>query len=107
MLAIQASGDRLAVSFLMALVLHAAILLGVGFAIDFKPLTHPLESLDVVLVNWRSETKPEEADFLARPHNRAVGRRPRPASLRRKTPGHHLDRPMAKTRWISRNRCPA
>jgi len=65
MLAIQASNDRIAVSFLMALVLHAVVLLGIGFAIDFKPLTHPLETLDVVLVNWRSETKPVEADFLA------------------------------------------
>jgi len=49
----------------MALGLHAAILLGVGFVLDFKPLTHPLETLDVVLVNWRSESKPDEADFLA------------------------------------------
>jgi len=59
------SNDRFAVSILMALGLHAAILLGVGFVLDFKPLTHPLETLDVVLVNWRSESKPDEADFLA------------------------------------------
>ena len=59
------SNDRFAVSVLMALGLHAAILLGVGFVLDFKPLTHPLETLDVVLVNWRSEEKPDEADFLA------------------------------------------
>ncbi len=49
----------------MALGLHAVILLGVGFVVDFRPLTHPLETLDVVLVNWRSESKPDEADFLA------------------------------------------
>jgi periplasmic protein TonB len=73
MLAMQASSDRLAVSFMMALALHAAILLGVGFAIDFKPLTHPLESLDVILVNWRSETKPEEADFLAQASQQGGG----------------------------------
>jgi len=65
MSATYASNDRIAVSFLMALALHALILLGVGFVLDFKPLTHPLETLDVVLVNWRSETKPDEADFLA------------------------------------------
>jgi len=65
MSAVYASNDRIAVSFLMALALHALILLGVGFALDFKPLTHPLDTLDVVLVNWRSETKPDEADFLA------------------------------------------
>jgi len=57
--------EPITVSFLMALGLHAVVLLGVGFMLDFKPLTHPLETLDVVLVNWRSETVPEEADFLA------------------------------------------
>ena len=57
--------EPITVSFLMALGLHAAVLLGVGFLLDFKPLTHPLETLDIVLVNWRSETAPDEADFLA------------------------------------------
>ena len=65
MSAILTNNDRFAVSFLMALGFHAVILLGIGFVLDFKPLTHPLETLDVVLVNWRSETKPDEADFLA------------------------------------------
>lgn len=65
MSAIHTSNDRFAISVLMALGLHAVILLGVGFVVDFRPLTHPLETLDVVLVNWRSESKPDEADFLA------------------------------------------
>jgi len=65
MSAILNNNDRFAVSLLMALGFHAVILLGVGFVLDFKPLTHPLETLDVVLVNWRSESKPDEADFLA------------------------------------------
>lgn len=65
MSAILTNNDRFAVSLLMALAFHAVILLGIGFVLDFKPLTHPLETLDVVLVNWRSETKPDEADFLA------------------------------------------
>jgi protein TonB len=67
------SYDPITVSFLMALALHAAVLLGVGFALDFKPLTHPLETLDVVLVNWRSETAPEEADFLAQASQQGGG----------------------------------
>jgi protein TonB len=49
------------------------ILLGVGFVLDFKPLTHPLETLDVVLVNWRSESKPDEADFLAQASQQGGG----------------------------------
>ena len=73
MLAIQTNNDRITVSFLMALVLHAAILLGLGFALDFKPLTHPLETLDVVLVNWRSEKLPDEADFLAQASQQGGG----------------------------------
>jgi protein TonB len=49
------------------------VLLGVGFALDFKPLTQPLETLDVVLVNWRSETSPEDADFLAQASQQGGG----------------------------------
>ena len=49
------------------------VLLGVGFVLDFKPLTHPLETLDVVLVNWRSESKPDEADFLAQASQQGGG----------------------------------
>ena len=73
MSAILANNDRFAVSVLMALALHLVILLGVGFVLDFKPLTHPLETLDVVLVNWRSETKPDEADFLAQASQQGGG----------------------------------
>ena len=67
------NNDRFAVSLLMALAFHAVILLGIGFVLDFKPLTHPLETLDVVLVNWRSETKPDEADFLAQASQQGGG----------------------------------
>ncbi|MGB5289891.1 MAG: TonB family protein [Lysobacterales bacterium] len=70
---IQARNDPITVSLLMALALHALILLGVGFVLDFKPLTHPLETLDVVLVNWRSESKPDEADFLAQASQQGGG----------------------------------
>jgi protein TonB len=61
----QVRDDRFAVSLLIALGLHAFVLLGLGFVLDFKPLKHPLETLDVVLVNWRSEKAPDKADFLA------------------------------------------
>ena len=71
--AIQTSNDRFAVSVVVALGLHAAFLLGVGFALDFKPLTNPLDTLDVVLVNWQSETEPEQADFLAQASQQGGG----------------------------------
>jgi len=73
MTAIESSNDRFAVSILMALGLHATVLLGVGFVLDFKPLTHPLETLDVVLVNWRSESTPDDADFLAQASQQGGG----------------------------------
>lgn len=73
MFAFPANHDRFAVSFLTALALHALILLGIGFVLDFKPLTRPLETLDVVLVNWRSESKPDEADFLAQASQQGGG----------------------------------
>lgn len=73
MQAVHTSNDRFAVSIVMALGLHAAVLLGVGFVLDFKPLTHPLETLDVVLVNWRSEEQPDEADFLAQASQQGGG----------------------------------
>ena len=65
MMAVRTDNQRIGVTYAMALGLHVVVLLGIGFAMDFKPLTHPLETLDVVLVNWRSETPPDEADFLA------------------------------------------
>ena len=65
--------DRFAVSLMIALGLHAMAGLGVGFVLDFKPLTHPLETLDVVLVNWRSESKPDKADFLAQASQQGGG----------------------------------
>lgn len=73
MTAIHTSNDRFAVSVLMALGLHVVILLGVGFVLDFKPLTNPLETLDVVMVNWKSESKPDEADFLAQASQQGGG----------------------------------
>ena len=69
----HSSYDRFSVSFVLALAFHAMVGLGVGFILDFKPLTHPLETLDVVLVNWRSETKPDEADFLAQASQQGGG----------------------------------
>jgi protein TonB len=70
---IETSNDRFAVSILMALGLHAAVLLGVGFVLDFKPITQPLATLEVVLVNWRSEKQPDEADFLAQASQQGGG----------------------------------
>ncbi len=57
--------DRFSIAFGLALVIHAAVLLGVSFVLDINPLRKAAETLDVVLVNWRTENDPEEAEFLA------------------------------------------
>ncbi|MDX1460407.1 MAG: hypothetical protein R3348_05070, partial [Xanthomonadales bacterium] len=57
--------DRFTVALLLALGLHAAVLLLLGFVYDINPLRKAAETLDVVLVNWRSESEPDDADFLA------------------------------------------
>lgn len=57
--------DPLFVSMLLALVLHALVLLGLGFIMRLDPLDTAAETLDVVLVNFSSEEAPKEADFLA------------------------------------------
>ncbi|KAA9130959.1 energy transducer TonB [Marinihelvus fidelis] len=57
--------DRFSIAFALALGIHALVLLGVSFVLDINPLRKAAETLDVVLVNWRSETAPDEAEFLA------------------------------------------
>lgn len=57
--------DRMTVAVLIALLLHGALLIGLSFHLEFSPVRKVAETLDVVLVNFRTETEPEEAEFLA------------------------------------------
>lgn len=57
--------DRFSVAVGLALAIHAAVLLGIGFVYDINPLQKAAETLDVVLVNWRTESEPDEAEYLA------------------------------------------
>lgn len=66
----------------LAFGLHAVVLIGVRFGIDLDPTPRIADTLDVVLVRWRSEESPEEADFLAQADQRGGGEtteRQRPA----------------------------
>ena len=55
--------DRLGFTAFLAIALHAAAILGIGFALpDEKP---PLPTLEVTLAQFSSEQAPDEADFLA------------------------------------------
>jgi protein TonB len=74
--------DRFTLSVMLAMGIHAFVLLAVGFRLDFEALKNPIETLDVVLVNWRTEKPPEDAEFLAQASQKGGGeseQRSRPA----------------------------
>jgi protein TonB len=56
-----------------AIALHAVILLGVRFGAELNPVPRLADTLDVVLVKWRSEKEPDEADFLAQANQQGGG----------------------------------
>ena len=56
-----------------AIGLHAAILFGIRFGADLNPAPRLADTLDVVLVKWRSQEDPEEADFLAQASQQGGG----------------------------------
>ena len=55
--------DRLSVTLFFAVCAHLIVVLGVTFVREDRPLT-AANTLDVVLVQRKSELAPEEADFL-------------------------------------------
>ncbi|MEJ8567065.1 energy transducer TonB [Elongatibacter sediminis] len=65
--------DRFMVCLVLAFGLHAVVLLGVRFGFSLDPAPRIADTLDVVLVKWRSEQDPDEADFLAQASQRGGG----------------------------------
>jgi protein TonB len=65
--------DRFMLCLVLATGLHAAVLLGVTFGVSLKPSPRLADTLDVVLVKWRSEEAPDEADFLAQANQKGGG----------------------------------
>ena len=73
----RAHGDRMVFALLVAIVLHAALILGVGFV---KPeRLPPASSLDITLAPFRDESAPEDPDFLAPTNQLGGGIADRPA----------------------------
>jgi protein TonB len=75
-------GQRLGATTVLSLLLHAMVVLGVGFALEDAAPVVP--TLDVILTETRSALTPEQADFLAQASNVGGGehetpRRPREA----------------------------
>jgi protein TonB len=65
--------DRFMVFLVMATALHALVVFGLGFGISLTPPPRLADTLDVVLVQWRSESEPEEADYLAQATQKGGG----------------------------------
>ncbi|GAB3731186.1 energy transducer TonB [Luteimonas pelagia] len=86
-------GQRLGATTVLSLLLHAMVVLGVGFALEDAAPVVP--TLDVILTGTRSALTPEQADFLAQASNVGGGehetpRRPRDpqaGQVPRETPG--------------------
>ena len=57
--------DRFMLFLVLATGLHALLFFGVSFGLNLNPVPRLADTLDVVLVQWRSEDEPEEADYLA------------------------------------------
>src|SRR5688500_12442312 len=72
--------ERLGATFVLSLLVHGMLVLGVGFALDEAAPVMP--TLDVILTQTQTPLTPEQADFLAQASNQGGGeheksRRPR------------------------------
>ncbi len=69
--------DRFGLTLFFALVAHALLVFGVGFVAE-DPQPDLASTLDIVLVQHRTESKPEEAEFLAQASQDGGGESERP-----------------------------
>ena len=64
-------GDRLGATLVLSVLLHAAVIFGIGFAVeDAAPL---MPTLDVILTRTQSPLTRQQADFLAQADNQGGG----------------------------------
>jgi len=61
------------ICLVLAIGLHAAVVLGINFGVDLNPMPRLADTLDIVLVKWRSEDEPEDADYLAQANQQGGG----------------------------------
>lgn len=65
------TADRMGVALLFSLLLHAIVILGIGFT--FAKPAPSLPTLDVTLINTSNGETPKQADFLAQANNAGGG----------------------------------
>ena len=61
------------VFLVFAVALHALVFFGISFGVTLNPVPRLADTLDVVLVQWRSEDEPEQADYLAQASQKGGG----------------------------------
>ncbi len=69
--AVVSAADRLGFTLFLAVAVHAAAILGIGFAVT--PNTPPAQTLEITLAQHKSEKPPEEADFIAQADQQGSG----------------------------------
>lgn len=68
------AADRLALTLVLAIIVHAVAILAVSFApLDRSPPEPPVQTLDITLVKSRSPAPPETADYLAQADHQGSG----------------------------------
>ncbi|MEO5702851.1 MAG: TonB family protein [Gammaproteobacteria bacterium] len=66
--------DRLGMTLFFAVVLHAILILGVSWgSLHLKPLRSALPTIEIKLVNTRSEKAPDQPDYLAQANQEGGG----------------------------------
>ena len=78
------TNDPFMVCLVLAIAVHVAVGFGITFGVSLNPLPRLADTLDVVLVQWRSEEEPEQADYLAQASQKGGGEtteQTRPADL--------------------------
>ena len=71
-LAKVSAGERLVTTLFFAILLHGIVILGVGFSGE-DPAVQSGKTLEITLVNTRSEELPDDADYLADASQRGGG----------------------------------
>jgi periplasmic protein TonB len=64
------------VCLVLAIGLHAALFFGVRFGVNLNPVPRLADTLDIVLVQWRSQEEPEDPDYLAQANQQGGGESP-------------------------------
>ncbi len=65
--------DRFMMFLVLAIAVHMLLFFGINFGVSLNPAPRLADTLEVVLVNWRSEEEPDKADYLAQASQQGGG----------------------------------